>query len=209
MLQIFNYLFEQYSEYETLDIILEITGVVFGLLSVWFSKNNNILVFPTGMISTSIFVYLLYKWILLGDMMINAYYFIVSIYGWYVWTRKENNVVTPISTLNYKEKKISILIFVFSIIFVYSIYVYFDKWDSFTAYIDNFTTAIFFVGMWLMAKRKIESWIFWIIGDVISIPLYFYKGLTFTSLQYLIFTFIAIAGYYSWKKILNKSNQTA
>tara|TARA_Y100000758_G_scaffold88948_1_gene60685 strand:- start:857 stop:1486 length:630 start_codon:yes stop_codon:yes gene_type:complete len=209
MLQIFNYLFEQYSEYETLDIILEITGVAFGLLSVWFSKNNNILVFPTGMISTSIFVYLLYKWILLGDMMINAYYFIVSIYGWYVWTRKQNSVVTPISTLNYNEKKISILIFVFSIIFVYSIYVYFDKWDSFTAYIDNFTTAIFFVGMWLMAKRKIENWIFWIIGDVISIPLYFYKGLTFTSLQYLIFTFIAIAGYYSWKKILNKSNQTA
>ena len=209
MLQIFNYLFEQYSEYETLDIILEITGVVFGLLSVWFSKNNNILVFPTGMISTSIFVYLLYKWILLGDMMINAYYFIVSIYGWYVWSRKENNVATPISTLKYNEKKISILIFVFSIIFVYSIYVYFDKWDSFTAYIDNFTTAIFFVGMWLMAKRKIENWIFWIIGDVISIPLYFYKGLTFTSLQYLIFTFIAIAGYYSWKKILNKSYQTA
>ena len=209
MLQIFNYLFEQYSEYETLDIILEITGVVFGLLSVWFSKNNNILVFPTGMISTSIFVYLLYKWILLGDMMINGYYFIVSIYGWYVWTSKQNNVVTPISTLNYNEKKISIFIFVFSIIFVYLVYVYFDKWDSFTAYIDNFTTAIFFVGMWLMAKRKIESWIFWIIGDVISIPLYFYKGLTFTSLQYLIFTFIAIAGYYSWKKILNKSNQTA
>ncbi|MBC8302027.1 MAG: nicotinamide mononucleotide transporter [Pelagibacterales bacterium] len=209
MLQIFNYLFEQYSEYETLDIILEITGVVFGLLSVWFSKNNNILVFPTGMISTSIFVYLLYKWILLGDMMINGYYFIVSIYGWYIWTRKQNNVVTPISTLNYNEKKISIFIFIFSIIFVYLVYVYFDKWDSFTAYIDNFTTAIFFVGMWLMAKRKIENWIFWIIGDVISIPLYFYKGLTFTSLQYLIFTFIAIAGYYSWKKILNKSNQTA
>ncbi len=209
MLQIFNYLFEQYSEYETLDIILEITGVVFGLLSVWFSKNNNILVFPTGMISTSIFVYLLYKWILLGDMMINGYYFIISIYGWYIWTRKQNNVVTPISTLNYNEKKISIFIFIFSIIFVYLVYVYFDKWDSFTAYIDNFTTAIFFVGMWLMAKRKIENWIFWIIGDVISIPLYFYKGLTFTSLQYLIFTFIAIAGYYSWKKILNKSNQTA
>jgi len=209
MLQIFNYLFEQYSEYETLDIILEITGVVFGLLSVWFSKNNNILVFPTGMISTAIFVYLLYKWILLGDMMINGYYFIISIYGWYIWTRKQNNVVTPISTLNYNEKKISIFIFVFSIIFVYLVYVYFDKWDSFTAYIDNFTTAIFFVGMWLMAKRKIENWIFWIIGDVISIPLYFYKGLTFTSLQYLIFTFIAIAGYYSWKKILNKSSQTA
>ncbi len=210
MSQIFDLLFEQYSQYQTFDIVLEITAVVFGLLSVWFSKNNNILVFPTGMISTSIFIYLLFKaWVLLGDMMINAYYFIMSIYGWYIWTRKENKVTTPISRVNSFEKKIAILIFLFSIVFVYSIYVYFDKWGSLTSYIDNITTAIFFVGMWLMAKRKIENWIFWIVGDVISVPLYFYKGLTFTSLQYFIFTFIAIAGYYSWKKILNKSIQTA
>jgi len=209
MYQIFDLLFEQYSQYQTIDIVLEITAVVFGLLSVWFSKNNNILVFPTGMISTFIFIYLLYKSVLLGDMMINAYYFIMSIYGWYVWTREENNSTTLISRINSKEKNICILIFIFSLIFVYSIYVYFDKWNSLTAYIDNLTTAIFFVGMWLMAKRKIENWIFWIIGDIISVPLYFYKGLTFTSLQYLIFTFIAIAGYYSWKKILNKPLQTA
>ncbi len=209
MSQIFNLLFEQYSQYQTFDIFLEITAVVFGLLSVWYSKNNNILVYPTGMISTSIFIYLLFKWVLLGDMMINAYYFIMSIYGWYIWTRKENKVTTPISRVNSFEKKIAILIFLFSIVFVYSIYVYFDKWGSLTSYIDNITTAIFFVGMWLMAKRKIENWVFWIVGDVISVPLYFYKGLTFTSLQYFIFTFIAIAGYYSWKKILNKSIQTA
>ena len=209
MYQIFDLLFEQYSQFQTIDIVLEITAVVFGLLSVWFSKNNNILVFPTGMISTFIFIYLLYKSVLLGDMMINAYYFIMSIYGWYVWTREENNSTTLISRINSKEKNICILIFIFSLIFVYSIYVYFDKWNSLTAYIDNLTTAIFFVGMWLMAKRKIENWIFWIIGDIISVPLYFYKGLTFTSLQYLIFTFIAIAGYYSWKKILNKPLQTA
>ena len=209
MYQIFDLLFEQYSQYQTIDIVLEITAVVFGLLSVWFSKNNNILVFPTGMISTFIFIYLLYKSVLLGDMMINAYYFIMSIYGWYVWTREENNSTTLISRINSKEKNICILIFIFSLIFVYSIYVYFDKWNSLTAYIDNLTTAIFFVGMWLMAKRKIENWIFWIIGDIISVPLYFYKGFTFTSLQYLIFTFIAIAGYYSWKKILNKPLQTA
>ncbi len=209
MYQIFDSLFEQYSQYQTLDIIFEVTGVVFGLLSVWFSKNNNILVYPTGMISTSIFIYLLYKWVLLGDMMINAYYFIMSIYGWYIWTRKQDDMVTPISRVNVLEKKICVLIFFFSLIFVYSIYEYFDKWNSITAYVDNLTTAIFFVGMWLMAKRKIENWIFWIIGDIISIPLYFYKGLTFTSLQYIIFTLIAIAGYYSWKKILNKPLQTA
>lgn len=209
MYQIFDLLFEQYSQYQTKDIVLEIIAVVFGLLSVWYSKNNNILVFPTGMISTAIFIYLLYKWVLLGDMMINAYYFLMSIYGWFIWTRKENNSVTPISRVTNNEKKIGIIIFLSSLVFVYLIYVYFDKWGTISSYVDNITTAIFFVGMWLMAKRKIENWIFWIIADIISIPLYFYKGLTFTSLQYLIFTFIAIAGYYSWKKILNKSLQTA
>ena len=209
MYQLFNSLFEQYSQYETFDIALEMFAVLFGLLSVWFSKNNNILVYPTGMISTAIFVYLLYKWLLLGDMIINGYFFFMSIYGWFIWSRKKNNVFTPISHLNYNEIRTSIYIFFTSLLTVYLVYVYFDKWDSFIAYIDNLTTAIFFVGMWLMANRKIENWFFWIMGDIISVPLYFYKGLTFTSLQYLIFTFIAISGYYSWKKILNKSSQIA
>jgi nicotinamide mononucleotide transporter len=205
----FDLLFQQYSGYQTLDILLEIIAVVFGILSVWFSKKNNILVYPTGMISTSIFTYLLFKWSLLGDMMINAYYFMMSIYGWYIWTRKVNNIVTPISKVNSPEKITSLIIFFFSLSFVYGIYNYFDKWGSYTSYIDNFTTAIFFVAMWLMANRKIESWVFWIIGNIISIPLYFYKGLTFTSIQYIIFTVIAILGYYTWKKILDNSNQTA
>jgi nicotinamide mononucleotide transporter len=205
----FDLLFQQYSDYQTLDISLEIIAVVFGILSVWFSKKNNILVYPTGMISTSIFTYLLFKWILLGDMMINAYYFMMSIYGWYIWTRKVNNIVTPISKVSSPEKITSLIIFFFSLSFVYGIYNYFDKWGSYTSYIDNFTTAIFFVAMWLMANRKIENWIFWIIGNIISIPLYFYKGLTFTSIQYIIFTVIAISGYYTWKKILDNSNQTA
>ena len=205
----FDLLFQQYSDYQTLDISLEIIAVVFGILSVWFSKKNNILVYPTGMISTSIFTYLLFKWSLLGDMMINAYYFMMSIYGWYIWTRKVNNIVTPISKVSSPEKITSLIIFFFSLSFVYGIYNYFDKWGSYTSYIDNFTTAIFFVAMWLMANRKIENWIFWIIGNIISIPLYFYKGLTFTSIQYIIFTVIAISGYYTWKKILDNSNQIA
>ena len=205
----FDLLFQQYSDYQALDISLEIIAVVFGILSVWFSKKNNILVYPTGMISTSIFTYLLFKWSLLGDMMINAYYFMMSIYGWYIWTRKVNNIFTPISKVSSPEKITSLIIFFFSLSFVYGIYNYFDKWGSYTSYVDNFTTAIFFVAMWLMANRKIENWIFWIIGNIISIPLYFYKGLTFTSIQYIIFTVIAISGYYTWKKILDNSNQTA
>ena len=209
MNQVFTFFFEQYAAYETIDIVLEITAVVFGFLSVWFSKQNKIWVFPTGMISTSIFVYLLLKLGLLGDMMINGYYFIMSVFGWYVWTRKiDDTQVTQISKINFKEKKISVAIFFATLLFVFVIYKTFDKWSDWVAYVDTITTAIFFVGMWLMAKRKIENWIFWIIGDIISVHLYLYKGFTFTSFQYLGFTFIAIFGYLAWKKNLNKQIQT-
>ncbi|MDO5978485.1 nicotinamide riboside transporter PnuC [Flavivirga spongiicola] len=209
MSPIFDFFFGQYSGYETIDILLEIIAIIFGFLSVWYSKQNKVLVFPTGMISTIIFVYLLFKWELLGDMMINAYYFIMSVYGWYIWTRKiDETHVTPISTTTIKEKKISVFIFLATLLFVFLVYKAFDKWTSWVAYIDTLTTAIFFVGMWLMARRKLENWVFWIIGDLISVPLYFYKGFTFTSFQYLGFTFIAIFGYLSWKKSINKNLQT-
>jgi len=162
------------------------------------------------MISTLIFVYLLFKWELLGDMLINGYYFIMSIYGWYIWTRKVDKThVNQISTTTFKEKKISIVLFTAALLFVFIIYQKFDKWTSWVAYIDTITTAIFFVGMWLMAKRKIENWIFWIIGDLISVPLYLYKGFTFTSFQYFGFTFIAIFGYLAWKKNLHKTLLTS
>ena len=205
MNHIFDFFFGQYADYSSADTLLEITAVIFGFMSVWCSKQNNIWVFPTGMISTSIFVYLLLKWELLGDMMINGYYFMMSIYGWYVWTRKvDNTQTTPISFTNEQEKKIGIVIFIVTLFFVYIVYKTFNKWTSWVAYADTITTAIFFVGMWLMAKKKIENWIFWIVGNIISVPLYFYKGFTFTSFQYLGFTFIAIAGYFAWKKTLDK-----
>jgi nicotinamide mononucleotide transporter len=210
MTTIFELLFDQYKTYSTLDITLEIVAVIFGFLSVWFSKQNKIWVFPTGMISTLIFVYLLFKWELLGDMLINGYYFIMSIYGWYIWTRKLDKIhVNQISTTTFKEKKISIILFIAALLFVFIIYQKFDKWTSWVAYIDTITTAIFFVGMWLMAKRKIENWIFWIVGDLISVPLYLYKGFTFTSFQYFGFTFIAIFGYLAWKKNLHKTQLTS
>ena len=206
MSPVFDFLFGQYSAYTTIDIVLEITGVLFGLLSVWYAKKNSIWVYPNGMISTSIFVYLLFKWALLGDMIINAYYFIMSAYGWYYWSKREEQVVVhPITSTTKKEFKTALLLFVASLLFVIWIYQVFDKWKDWTAYVDTLTTAIFFVGMGLMARRKIEHWLFWIVGDIISIPLYFYKGLSLTSLQYLIFTLIAIYGYRLWKKTLDKT----
>ncbi|RYJ52945.1 nicotinamide riboside transporter PnuC [Flavobacterium petrolei] len=201
-----DYFFSQYSQYPTLDVFLEIVAVIFGLLSVWYAKKDNILVFPTGLVSTSIFVYLLWKWTLWGDMMINGYYFVMSIYGWYHWTRKKGDTEEfPISKISSSEKRIAIILFIFTVAFVVSVYHYFEKFTTWYAYVDTFITGIFFVGMWLMAKRKVENWIFWIIGDVISIPLYFAKGYTFTSFQYIVFTIVAIFGYLEWKKISDSS----
>jgi len=209
MNQIFNLLFEQYSSYAALDVVMEINAVLFGFASVWYSKQNNILVFPTGLISTSIFVYLLFKWQLLGDMMINGYYFIMSLYGWYIWTRKvDSKNVTPISVVTKKEQIIGGVIFVSTLGLVYEVYQFFKMWTNWVAYVDTLTTALFFVGMWLMAKRKIENWYFWIIADIISVPLYLYKGLTLTSIQYFGFTILAIFGFLAWKKNLSNSTQT-
>ena len=209
MSQIFESLFAQYATYQSLDITLEITGVVFGLLSVWLAKKNHIGVFPTGMISTSIYVYLLLKWGLVGDMLINAYYFGMSVYGWVIWTQvNDQQQTTPISRINKQEWRYLLLLLVGSLGFVYGVYQWFGLWNSSTAVIDTLTTAIFFSGMWLMARRKIENWIFWIVGDIISVPLYLIKGFSFTSLQYLVFTFIAIYGYLEWKKILDNHPAT-
>jgi nicotinamide mononucleotide transporter len=210
MNEIMDQIFQQYSQYSNIDISLELIAVFFGLLSVWFSKNNNVLVYPTGIINTSIFVYLLVKWELLGDMIINIYYFLMSIYGWYYWTRKsQNQEYTPITKINEADIKIILIIIISSTIFVSYLYSFFDKWSGLVSCIDILTTAIFFVGMWLMARRKIESWFFWILGDVISVPLYFVKGLAFSSFQYLIFTLIAVAGYYKWKSIYNNKKRIA
>jgi len=210
MSPIIDWLFQQYQGVDTHLVVLEITGSVFGLLSVWFSKRDNILVFPTGIISTAIFVYILLVYGLLGDMLINGYYFIMSIYGWYIWTRKVDKThFIPITKINSKkEYYLSAVIFLGTIVFVSLVYTYFDKWHSWTAYVDTLTTGIFFVGMWLMAKKKIENWIYWIIGDIITVPLYLVKGLVFSSFQYLIFTIIAIYGYQAWKSQVNTPKST-
>jgi len=206
---IFDWLFAQYDQTPVHLVILEMVAVVFGFLSVLYAQRENILVFPTGIISTGIFVYILLLYGLLGDMLINAYYFAMSAYGWYLWTRKVDEThFIPITRTSAKEKAWSALLFVATIGFVTIVYLAFDKFNSWTAYVDTVTTAIFFVGMWLMAKKKLENWTYWIIGDIISVPLYLYKGLIFTSLQFFLFTLIAIYAYFTWKKNLNKSPQS-
>ncbi len=206
---LYHFFFEQYDEYPDYLILLEIIAVLLGVASVWFAKKNNIWVYPTGMVSTAIFVFILWKFDLLGDMLINAYYFVMSAYGWHIWTRRiDAEHFTPMSRTTNNEQRLGIIIFTATLLFVYLVYEGFDKWNGWPAYADTFTTGIFFVAMWLMAKRKWEHWGLWIVGDLISIPLYLYKGLTFTALQYLVFLIIAIYGYRAWKQNLHKDLAT-
>ncbi len=206
---IIEFLFGQYSEYTLTHTLLELFAVTMNILSVIYAKRNSILVYPTGLIGTGIFVYILYNFSLLGDMIINFYFVLMSIYGWYYWAqKKDGQTLNNVSRTSIKEYYFILILGITSLLSIYLVYNFYDKWDSWTAYVDTITTAIFFVAMYLMARRKVESWIFWIIGDIITIPLYFYKGLTISSIQYLIFLILAILGYISWKKILNNSTQT-
>ena len=201
-----EFLFAQYKDYPNYLIALELVAVVFGVISVLFARKNNILVYPTGLVSTILYVYILFEFQLYGDLIINFYYTIMSFLGWYLWSKtKDGEDEFPISTINRKEILVSTLIFTITLTFVALVYHFFDKFTDWTAYVDALTTGLFFVGMWLMAKRKIENWILWIIADAISIPLYFYKGLTFSSFQFILFTIIAILGYKEWKRFLQKT----
>lgn len=212
-------MFNQYDGVPTHLVVLEIIGVIFGFLSVWYARKGNIWVYPTGIISTMLFVYLLWHYVLWGDMLINVYYTVMSIYGWVLWARNAQDNIITISRTTPADWKTATLLGAFSFLFVIGVYYLkpFIKNDfsmqgvtlgfhNFlpTEYVDVFTTAIFLVGMWLMAKRKIENWLFWIVGDLISIPLYYIKGMVFTSFQYLLFTIIAIMGYLEWRRKLQQ-----
>jgi nicotinamide mononucleotide transporter len=183
---------------------LETTAVFFGLASVFFSIKRNILVFPTGIISTLIYVWICYQVRLYADMGINAYYFSMSIYGWYVWGNpKPGRKEVPVTWLNPKGWAISIALLIISYVALHAVLHYFT--DSDVPAWDALTTSFAFVGMWLMAKKKVENWIAWILTDLISVPLYLYKDLPLTAFQFGVFTIMACIGFYSWIKAEKKS----
>lgn len=209
MNHIFDFFIDAYRDVPTYQIVLEAIAFVFGIMSVWYAKKENILVYPTGLICTIITVYLLYISEYFGDMMMNFYYSVMSVYGWWNWSRKKGNkFVVPISRTTTKEKFIGVVLFVLTMIVTYFVYKGFDYTLQIPNYIDIVTSGIFFTAMWYMAIKKLENWTLWIIADLITIPLYAYRGLGMLSLQYLIFTILAIQGYMAWKKILNNNRQT-
>ena len=236
MSEIINFFLEPYRSATTLNIILEFVAASFGVASVFLAKKENIWVFPTGIISTGIYVYLLSQWNLYGDLIINIYYTLMSVFGWYMWSKviDDNKNHIPISRTNKQDKLKAIGIFLFTSVFVIIVYRYYnvmpntlsftesinyafnhltsgslEDFRKATPFIDTFTTGIFFAAMWLMALKKIENWTLWIIGNIASIPLYFVKGYGFTGIQYLIFLILAILAYKQWKKSLNNNHLTA
>lgn len=215
-MNLYDLFIKPYESYDTLQIMLEASGAVLGTLSVYFSIKKNIWVYPTGIVSTMIYVYILFNFGLLGDCLINVYYTIMSIYGWILWAKNsEDHIHVEVTWAAGKEWIYASILFILSLALVTLIYYYKPYIDNqfsmegtslglyhldWANWMDVFTTSIFLVGMWFMAKQRIESWIFWIIGDLICIPMMIFKGLGITSVQYLVFTIMAISGYVNWKK---------
>jgi nicotinamide mononucleotide transporter len=206
MSHIFDFFFETYQSRATHLIVLEAIAFVFGIASVVYAKKENILVYPIGLVATIITVYLFLHDELMGDNMMNFYYSVMSIYGWWNWSRKKgNDYIVPISRTTTKEKWIGFVMFILTMIVTYLVYKAYGTEINSSNYIDVFTSGVFFTAMWFMANKKIENWTLWIFADLITVPLYASRGWGMFSLQYLIFTFLAIQGYIQWKKSLVKS----
>ena len=183
---------------------LEYVAVFTGIASVWFSRIENILVYPVGLINTVIYIYLSIKGHLLGEASVNFYYTVMSIYGWILWTKKDQQQhhITIITNASAKEWLQHILFFAsFYIVIFFSLTYLKTKFaPGAIPWADAFASATAYTGMWLMAKKKVESWYWWIATNIASTPLYFVKHFVFTSVYYLVLLVFAFWGLAEWKK---------
>ena len=204
--EVYDFFLNSYSDYSRVDIILEFLAFWFGIISVVFAKKQNILVYPTGIICTIITMFLMYKVSLLGHILVNLLYTIISFFGWWNWSRKENNdLVVKVSKFTSNDLTKSLLIFFFIVFVAYFAHDFFaTNFEGQIKELDILTSGIFVTAMWLMANKKLENWILWIIGNVITIPLYLSSDKIILSIQYVIFTILAIQAYIEWKKSLSK-----
>jgi len=204
--EVYDFFLSSYSGYSKVDIVLEFLAFWFGIISVVFAKKQNILVYPTGIICTIITMYLMYKVSLLGHILVNLLYTIISFFGWWNWSRRENNdLVVKVSKFTSNDLTKSLLIFFFIVFVAYFAHDFFaTNFEGQIKELDILTSGIFVTAMWLMANKKLENWILWIIGNVITIPLYLSSDKIILSIQYIIFTILAIQAYIEWKKSLSK-----
>lgn len=200
----FETIINQYQSIPNWQIGIEIVIFIFGVLSVYFAKKENVLVYPTGIICTILSVYIMFNAKYYADMSINIYYSIMSVYGWFQWKKITNGEVLSISRTNLKEKIIGIILFLITGIICIYIYKFFNYKLQINNYLDIFTTSLFFTAMWYMAKKKIENWTLWIVGNSFAVYIFFDRQLFIISIQYIIFTILAISAHIEWKKYLAK-----
>jgi nicotinamide mononucleotide transporter len=187
---------------------LEYIAVFAGIASVWFSKKENIWVYPVGLVNTIFYIYLSFKYHLLGEASVNFYYTVMSIYGWILWARRDQQQrpVVHIRFSTRKEWLQQLFFFLFFYAAVYFSLVYLKQLFASGAipWADAFASATAYTGMWLMAKKRVESWYWWMATNIASIPLYFVKGLVFTSIYYVVLLILAVAGLAEWKQRAHK-----
>jgi nicotinamide mononucleotide transporter len=200
----FETIINQYKSIPNWQIGIEIIIFIFGVLSVYFAKKENVLVYPTGIICTILSVYIMFNAKYYADMSINIYYSIMSVYGWFQWKKITNGEVLSISRTNLKEKIIGLVLFLITAIICIYIYKFFDYKLQLNNYLDIFTTSLFFTAMCYMAKKKIENWTLWIVGNTFAVYIFFDRQLYIIAIQYIIFTILAISAYIEWKKYLAK-----
>jgi len=178
---------------------LEFVAVVFGIASVMLSRLENIWVYPTGIINTTIYIYLCILGGLYAEAGVNFYYSVMSVVGWVLWAKKsEGKFTLQISRSTRIEWRNALIFFVLGWIVLFFILKLLT--DSTVPLADGFASAAAYTAMWLMARKKLENWIWWGITNVASIPLYFVKGYVFTSFQYVVFLVLSVLGYLEWKR---------
>lgn len=182
----------------------EYVAVFAGIASVWYSKKENILVYPVGLINTIIYIYISVKGSLFGEAGVNFYYTVMSIIGWYMWLKKDTHkeMLLHIQFSGKKEwwQQIGFFSFFYIIIFLLLTFLKKQFSDGVIPWADAFASATAFTGMWLMTKKKVESWYWWMATNIASIPLYFVKHYVFTSIYYVALLIMAIAGLLEWMK---------
>ena len=182
----------------------EYLAVFAGIASVWFSRIENIWVYPVGLINTIIYIYISIKGHLLGEATVNFYYTVMSIYGWILWTKKNEQqlYVINITASNKKEWLQQLAFFAAFYIAIFYSLTYLKRSFATGAipWADALASATAFTGMWLMAKKKVESWYWWIATNIASIPLYFVKHYVFTSVYYVVLLVMAVWGLAEWQK---------
>ncbi len=182
---------------------LELTGVLFGLLTVYFSVKQNIWTWPTGIVSVSAFGFLFFEIKLYADMCLQLFFLWSCIQGWYFWLHGgANRSELTITQLTSRQRiliSMAVLGCVVLIGFLFSTFT-----DAALPYLDSTASGMSVVAQLLMMRKKLEHWYLWITVDVLSIGIYVYKSIPFTAGLYFVFLLLCIRGLMEWRKELAK-----